>query len=81
MSRPRITGRWRRPPSWGAPVWERPSDGARIHASGILRIPGVAGYDPSRLAPDLWRRVQRIEVTRRRRLMLFADLYDVDGEP
>ncbi len=78
MTRPRITGRWTRPPEWRSPVWERPSDGARIHTGGHVRTP-AGSYWPTNNHPDsqhpLWLRACALEPeSRRRALMLFADL-------
>ena len=77
MRRPRITGRWRRPPDWIAPVWERPCDGLRVHAGGSIRWADGARWSARRWTDSrdpLWRLACRVEPKGRRALMLYADL-------
>ena len=77
--RPRITGRWRRPSEWLAPVWEREPDGARVHVGGVVMTPDGVRYPLARWTDSqdpLWLLARAVEPKQRRALMLYADLLD-----
>ena len=73
-ARPRITGMWTRPAEFLAPVWVRREDGARIHAGGLVSLPGCRAWNPCHTDPEGAALVAKIETKRRRRWMLYMDL-------
>lgn len=60
-------------------VFERESDGVRVHVGGLIRWDRFHFWSSESIASDadpIWRLAQKIEPTRRRAIMLFVELHE-----